>query len=110
MTGDTEWDPQLARLESVQTKYHEESHKICEIARVPKVHKLETDIIIGGIWDVIIEQAMIEKLVASIKFRGVKVNAMKSKTIHSVIMPEEVSQKFSIGIEKSKDTLISTTH
>ena len=59
MTGDTEWDPQLAQLELVQTKEEEESHKICEIARAPKVFKLETDIIMGGIWDVIIEPAMI---------------------------------------------------
>ena len=34
---------------------------------------------------------------------------MESKTRHSVITPDEESQKFNIGIEKSKDMLIVKT-
>ena len=52
---------------------------------------------------------MIERLIASINFWGVKFKAMESKTVQSVIMSEEVSHKFNIGIDKSKDTLKVTT-
>ena len=59
MMGETEWYPQLVRLALVRTKEEEESHKIREIARDPKVSELKTDRIMGGIGDVFIKQAMI---------------------------------------------------
>ena len=62
----------------------------------------------GGIGDVLMEEAMTYWLVSSIKIQDVKVKAMESKTRHSIIPLEEVSQKFNIGIEKVKDTLIVT--
>ena len=63
----------------------------------------------GGIGDVLMEEAMKYWLVSSIKIQDVKVKAMESNTRHSIIPPEEVSQKFNICIEKVKDTLIVTT-
>ena len=71
--------------------------------------ELKTDRTMGGIGDLFMEKAMIELLVAVINVRYAKVNAMESKTRHSVINPEEVSRNFSIGIEKVKEILRVTT-
>ena len=106
--GENTWDPQSAWLESVQTKEYAESRKICEISWTPKFHELETDIIMGSIGDVLMEDAVTYWIVSSIKIQDVKVKAMESKTRHSIIPPEEVSRKFNIVIEKVKDTLIVT--
>ena len=48
-------------------------------------------------------------LFSDINVRDVKVNAVESKTMHSVITPKEVSRKFNIGIKKAKDMLRVTT-
>ena len=45
---------------------------------------------------------MIEQSAARIKNLEVKVKEMESKTRHSAITPEELSQKFNIGIDKAK--------
>ena len=55
MTGEMEWDPQVVRLELIQTKEEEESRKICEIARAPKVCELKNDRIMGSIGYVLVE-------------------------------------------------------
>ena len=109
MTGKMKWGPRLVRLASVQTKKDAEIHKIYDIARAPKCYELKTEIILGGIGDVFVEQAMTEHLVASISIQGVKIKLMKSNTRHYVITPEEVSHKFNIGIKKVKGTLRVTT-
>ena len=64
----------------------------------------------GSIGDVFVEQTMVEHLVGRINVRYVKFKAMESKTTYYVIMPELVSQKFHIGINKMKDMLGVTTH
>ena len=83
----------------------------------------ETDIHIGGILDWLVEQTMTERLIASVNIKGVnkvklreeqklllpnhysiRVREIASKTRHSVHSPEEVSRKFIIGIERSKET------
>ena len=74
-----------------------------------KTIELETERIMGSIGDELVKQAMTELLFSGIKIRYVKVKAMGSKTIHSIITPEELSRKFSIGIDKAKDTLRVTT-
>ena len=85
----------------VSNKEEKESHKICEIARTLKFCEFETYRIMGSIEDLFLEWDMIERLIASINFWGVKFKAMESKTVQSVIMSEEVSHKFNIGIDKS---------
>ena len=44
----------------LRTKEEEENRKICEIVWAPKVYKIETDIVMGGIVDVFVERAMTE--------------------------------------------------
>ena len=109
MTVETEWEPQSVRLALVRTKEEEESRKICEIARAPKVYELETDGIMGSIGYMFVERAMIEQLIASINVWCVKVKDIESNARHSVINPEEVSRKFNIGINRLKYTLRVTT-
>ena len=71
--------------------------------------ELKTDRTMGGIGDLFMEKAMIELLVAVINVRYAKVNAMESKTRHSVITLDELSCTFNIGIKKVKCTLIIKT-
>ena len=52
---------------------------------------------------------MKERLVSGINVWYVKVNTTESKTGLSIITPEEVNQKFNIGIEKAKDTFLVKT-
>ena len=73
------------------------------------MRELETDRIMGGIGDVFVEKMMKKLLVTGINVQNVKVNEMESKTENSVITTDEVSWKFSIRIEKAKDTVIVTT-
>ena len=63
----------------------------------------------GSIWDVFMERVMKERLVSGINVWYVKVNTTESKTGLSIITPEEVNQKFNIGIEKAKDTFLVKT-
>ena len=102
MTGDTEWDPHLFLLAVVRIKEEDKGHKIYEISRSPKVRGLKTDIIMCGIGDVLMIQVMIERIVSFINVWCVNVNAMESKTRHSVIPPEEFSQEFDIGIKRRR--------
>ena len=67
MTGEMELYTQLVQLASVLTNEEEEIRKICEIIWAPKVCELETDRIIEYIGDVLVKQAMTERLEASIK-------------------------------------------
>ena len=83
--------------------------KFCDIEWNPNFCKLGTDRIMGGIGDMFVDIAMTERLITSINVRYVNFNAMESKTIHSVITPEEVYLKFNIGIDKAKKTLIVAT-
>ena len=48
---------------------------------------------------------MIEQLVTGIKFWLLKIDVMESKTRKYVVTPDELSQKFIIGIKKAKDTI-----
>ena len=53
-----------------------------------KFRELKTDRIMGGIRDVFMEKLMTERLFTVINIMNVNVNAMESKTRHSVITPE----------------------
>ena len=77
--------------------------------RTPKFCDFASDIIMGVIGDVFVKQMMKKRLVTGINVHDVKVNEMESKTENSVITPDEVSWKFSIRIEKAKDTVIVAT-
>ena len=60
----------------VWTKEEEKICKICEIAWAPKFQNIENDRIMDGIEDVFVEQAMTERLVASINVQDVKIKAI----------------------------------
>ena len=75
-------------MASVRTMEEEEIRKICEIVWAPKVLDIETDKIMGSIGYVFLGREITEQIVARINVRYMKVNAVESKTIHSVIAPE----------------------
>ena len=52
---------------------------------------------------------MIDRIVAIVNIQDVKVKPMVSNTRHSIITPEEVSQKLNIGVERAKDISRVTT-
>ena len=130
MTGDTEWDPLSVRLQAIQTNEEEEFRAISEIARSKKppflTHK--TDIHLGRILDWLVEKTITERLIASVNVKevnklkprketklllpnhySIRFSEIASKTQHLVHSPEEVSRKFNIGIERTKETLKVTT-
>ena len=130
MNGDTEWDNSSAHSQVIQIKEEEAFREISEIARAKKPPLLtqEMNIQLGGISDWLVEKTTTERLIASVNIEGVnkvkpreeqkpllpnhysiRVSKIASKTQHSVHLPEEVSLKFNIGIERTKETLKVTT-
>ena len=112
MTNSVEWDPQQINMPGSKKRSWIEDNElfINQVNRnissvtVRDIHRHETDLALNSISEGLVEQQLVERMIAC-----VNISEVASRERHSKHTPERVSKLWRISLDKAKQLLANTT-